>query len=388
MKKIFIRNISHCCGFEDPVSTPSSILIDEYGKINKQPENDGGSDYEVIDASGLWLSPGWIDIHTHVYKGVCDVGLDPDLIGPVQGVATLVDAGSAGYITFPGLRDYVIKRHNYEIYALLNLGSTGIIRTNIISEYETDDFVQPDATIACIEQNRDYIKGLKLRASKKVFKGRLGIDFVKMASDTAREAKVPLVVHVSDPGSGPALGDILNVLHAGDILTHCFHGLPGGILSSENGQIIKEARAARDRGVLFDVGHGAGSFSFKTGQEAVAQGFKPDFIGSDLHEWSYPQPAGSLSTTMAKMIACGLDAEEVIRMITQRPVEFLKLDKNRLNLTPGIKACFTLFRLEEREKTVFDSRASSTGPMKNPFTTRIQVLPVMTIIGCENTRQS
>jgi dihydroorotase len=379
MEKILIKNISHCCGFENSVGTPFSILIDKDGKIDNPDQIEQPGDCEVIDASGLWLSPGWIDMHTHVYKGVCDIGLDPDLIGPAQGVAALVDAGSAGQITFPGLRDYVIRKHDYEIYAFLNFGSAGIIRANIISEYETDDFVEPDATIACIEQNREYIKGLKLRTGKETFKGRLGIDFVRKASDTAREAQVPLMVHVSKQGSGPGMGEILNELHAGDILTHCFNGYPGGILSQENGQIIKEARAARDRGVLFDIGHGAGSFSYQIGKEAIARGFKPDFIGTDLHGWSYPLPVGSLSTTLAKLIACGLDAEEAIRMVTQKPIEFLKLDKNRLK--PGTKACFTLFRFEEREKTVFDA-------MKNPFNTHIQALPVMTIIGSEKYRSN
>jgi dihydroorotase len=318
------------------------------------------------------LSPGWIDLHTHVYKGVCDIGIDPDLIGPAQGVTVLLDAGSSGHITFPGLRDYIITKRDYEIYAYLNYGSAGIIRCNIISDYETGDFIQPEETLACIEQNRNYIKGLKLRASGDVLKDRYGIELVKNAAALAREAKVPLMIHVGTPG--PALGDIFNTLDAGDIVTHCFNGKPGGILSSPNGSILKEARAARERGVLFDIGHGAGSFSFIVGQEAVRQGFKPDIVSTDLHGWSYPKPGSSLAGTMSKMICCGLEIEEIIEKVTKRPAEVLKLEKERLTLVPGTKAYFTLFKIEERDVTLFDA-------MKNPIPTHAQFVPVMTVIG-------
>ena len=372
MKKILIKNISHHCGFTDPVKTPFSIFIDENGKIAKHPENDVVSGCDIIDASNLWVSPGWIDIHTHIYKGVCDWGLDPDLFGPARGVTTMVDAGSSGHITFPGFRDSIIRQRDYEIYAFLNYGSAGFIRTNVIGDYETDDFIQPEETLNCIEENRDYIKGLKLRACKIILKDRRGIELVKAATDLAQQARVPLMIHIGEPG--PELPDILNVLHAGDIVTHTYHGKPRGILFPQNGQVLKEAYAARDRGVLFDVGHGYGSFNCNVAQKAISQGFKPDLIGTDLHGLSYPFPVGSLAITMSKVISCGLEVEEAIRKVTQKPVEVLKLDQKRLSLKPGTKSCLTLFRVEEKEVTYFDS-------MMNPVNTRIQILPVMTIIG-------
>lgn len=375
MRKIFVKNISRCSGFTggkepSPAKGAFSVLIDGEGKIAGFPERPD-ADCEIIDASGLCLSPGWIDIHTHIYRGVCDIGLEPDLVGPGRGVAAIVDAGSAGYITFPGLRDYIIKNRDYEIYSFLNYGSAGIIRCNVIGDYETDAFIQPEETLACIERNREYIKGLKLRACKTVLKGRLGIGLVRDAAALSREAGVPLMVHVGEPG--PELGDILNALNPGDIVTHCFHGKPGGILSP-GGRIIKEALSARERGVLFDVGHGAASFNFNVGKAAISQGFKPDLIGTDLHGRNYPRPVGSLAATMSKMISCGLEPEEIIGMVTRGPAEVLRLGEERLALRPGTRARFTLFRIEETGETLFDSNG-------NAIDVRLRFLPVMTVIG-------
>jgi dihydroorotase len=371
MGRLLIRNIT--CSFNlGTASVPFSIAVDEAGKVEKAGEISAGPGDDVIDASGLYVSPGWIDMHTHVYDGVCDIGLNPDVIGPVQGVTTLVDAGSAGHITFPGFKNYIIRSRDYEIYSFLNYGSIGITRCNVICDYETDDFIQPEETLACIEQNRPYIRGLKMRACKVVLKNRRGVEIVKDAVDLAREAGIPLMVHVGEPG--PLLGDILDVLREGDIVTHCFHGKPGGIMDSHDGGLIPEAYAARERGVLFDIGHGAASFDFTIGHKAISLGFKPDLMGTDLHAHSFPNPVGSLAITMTKMISCGLDIGEIMDMVTRKPAEVLELDDVRRELKSGVKACFTLFKITENERTYFDAR-------HNPILTHLQINPVMTIMG-------
>jgi dihydroorotase len=373
MGRLLIKNISRSFNMAGAGTGAFSIAVDGDGKIEKAGEISVESGYdEVIDAGGLYVSPGWIDIHTHVYDGVCDIGLNPDLIGPVQGVTALVDAGSAGHITFPGFKNYIIKPRDYEIYSFLNYGSIGIIRCNVIGDYETDDFIQPEETLACIERNRAYIKGLKMRACTVVLKARRGVEIVRDAADLAAKAGVPLMVHVGEPE--PQLGDVLNALRKGDIVTHCFHGKPGGIIDTHSGGIIKEALAARDRGVLFDIGHGAASFDFNIGRKAIAQGFKPDLVGTDLHDHSFPKPVGSLAVTMAKMVSCGLELGEVVDMVTRKPAEVLGLDDVRLKIRTGLRACFTLFKVEEKEKTYFDSR-------RNPIVTPLQINPVMAVAG-------
>jgi dihydroorotase len=374
MEKVLIKNISRSFNLGDFGMASFSVAIDGDGKIEKAGEISGRPGCEVIDASGLYVSPGWIDIHTHVYDGVCDIALNPDLIGPIQGVAAIVDAGSAGHITFRGFKNYIIQPRNYEIYSFLNYGSIGITRCNFICDYETDDFIQPEETLACIEQNRQYIRGLKMRACKVVLKGRRGVEIVRDAADLALKAGIPLMVHVGEPE--PQLGDILKVLHKGDIVTHCFHGKPGGIIDPHSGKIIREARIARDRGVLFDIGHGAASFDFNVSCTAISQGFKPDLISTDLHGHSFPKPVGSLSVTMAKMVSCGLEPGEVIDMVTRRPAEVLRLDDTRRGIKSGDKACFTLFKIEENEKKYLDAKG-------NPIVTTLQIEPVMTVIGSE-----
>jgi dihydroorotase len=198
------------------------------------------------------------------------------------------------------------------------------------------------------------------------------VEIVKDAAELALKADLPLMVHVGEPE--PQLGDILNVLHKGDIVTHCFHGKPGGIIDAYSGGLIKEARAARERGVLFDIGHGAASFDFNIGRRAIAQGFKPDLVGTDLHGHSFPKPVGSLSVTMAKMVSCGLELAEVIDMVTRKPAEVLRLDDVRQGIRSGIRANFTLFEIEETEKTYIDAKG-------NPIVTALQINPVMTVIG-------
>ncbi|GHV96234.1 deacetylase [Spirochaetia bacterium] len=354
---MLIKNICRSYNLSGPLKAPFSIRIDTAGNISAVGDiPDTPEPERIVDATGLCISPGWIDLHTHIYQGVSDAGIDPDLIGPAQGVSVLVDAGSAGHITFPGLRDYIIKKRNYEIYAFLNYGSIGITRANYIGDFETDAFIQPRETLACIEQNRSYIRGLKVRACKAVLKGRLGCELVKAAADLAQEAKAPLMVHIGEPG--PRLEDILKTLHQGDIVTHSFHS-KGNIVDPSTGKIIQAAYAARERGVLFDVGHGAASFDIDIGRKSIAQGFKPDLVSTDLYARSFPKPVESLAVTMTKMISCGLEPEEVIDMVTRRAAGVLGLD--RRGLEQGCRACFTLFKI----------------------TDHIQIEPVMTILGAD-----
>ncbi|WP_320128800.1 amidohydrolase family protein [uncultured Sphaerochaeta sp.] len=365
---ILIKNICNNFFLSGEKLSRFSILIDDCGNVEKIgdiPENDA---YKCIDAEFCYVSPGWVDVHTHIYKGVCDIGIDPDLIGPKTGVSTLIDAGSSGCVTFTGLRDYIIKKKDYPIYEFLNYGVIGITRCNIICDYETDDFVEPDETLRCIEDNRDIIRGLKLRACKVVFKGR-GIPFVRDAEALAREAKVPMMVHVGEPE--PYLGDILDVLGSGDVVTHCFNGKPGNILDPHTGKIIIQALKARDRGVLFDVGHGCASYDTNIGKAAIKQGFKPDMIGSDLHGHSYPNPVRNLPVTMSKMCSSGLSVEEILRAVTITAKNMLRIP---LGIQVGEKASFTLFKIIDKQvvyRDVYD----------NPIDTHVQFIPLYTIVG-------
>lgn len=350
MSNILLKNV-RCIGFgNNVIQKGMDLAIDSHGQIEKIDFNIPEASYEnVLDLSHSFLSPGWIDLHTHIYYGVSNLGVKPDVIGPATGVSILVDAGTAGEVTFIGLREYIIKQHDFPIYAFLNIGSTGLILANQISELDTLEKMNLDRLMACIEQNSAYIRGIKLRASGVILKG-WGTEMVKMARRAAEEANLPLMVHVGEPL--PLLEDILPLMRPGDIITHCYHGKRWGIFKKD--EIISEAQEAMQRGVRFDVGHGAASFHFAVAEKAIEKGFLPFSISTDLHQQSIHGPVWDLPTTMSKMLALGLPLEEIIRCVTSNPGKVLGVNSFGENIL-GEQARFTVFSLLDTRLNVMDS---------------------------------
>lgn len=370
-QKILIKNINRVYSLRSLTNKSVSILIDEQGIISEIGKIEELASYKVIDASELILSPGWVDIHTHVYDGVSDIGLDPDRIGPKTGVTTLVDTGSAGHINYAGFEKYIIKTHDYSIFEFLNYGSLGISRCNVICDYETDAFLQPEETLSCVQTHRKYIRGIKVRACKVVLKGR-GVEIVQAASDLAKRANLPLMVHIGEPE--PYLPDILQVLRAGDIVTHCFHGKPGNILNESTNSIIEEALKAKERGVLFDVGHGASSFDVNVAKKCISLGFEPDLIGSDLHAVSIQKNAVSLPVTMTKLHSCGISIKKVVECVTTVARDTLRIENFQGNSLLGKRADFTLFKTVPKNTDYYDAS-------NNIIKTSVQFVPHYVVLG-------
>ncbi|MBD3308864.1 amidohydrolase/deacetylase family metallohydrolase, partial [candidate division KSB3 bacterium] len=180
MANILLKHVQFI-GFDTPgLEQGMDLAIDPQGQIEQIAFDIAEAPYEkVFDLSQHLLSPGWIDLHTHIYYGVSNLGVPPSLIGPATGVSVLVDAGTAGSTTFVGLRDYIITQHDFPIYAFLNVGTTGLILANQISELDSLDKLDLDGLLECIEQNRAYIKGVKLRASGVILRG-WGYEVVKL----------------------------------------------------------------------------------------------------------------------------------------------------------------------------------------------------------------
>ncbi|MBO9605617.1 MAG: amidohydrolase/deacetylase family metallohydrolase [Paenibacillaceae bacterium] len=330
------------------------ILIDEHGFVAAVgPTLVPPADAEVIDLRGCHLSPGWIDMHAHVYDGVSNIGLNPDDIGPATGVTGIVDAGSAGAANYAGLRDYVIAPRPYPIVAFLNVGLIGLTYASQVSELDSMDKLNVDRLLACIDANRDTIKGIKLRASGVILRG-WGIDIVKLARRAADEADLPLMIHVGEPL--PLLEDILDVLAEGDIVTHIYHGKRFGLFNRRG--LIPQAERARERGVLFDVGHGAASFSFAVAERAIALGFTPHTIGTDLHARNIGGPVWDMPATMSKLLAAGLPLADVIRASSTVPAGLLGLETYANGLI-GAPARFTAFDLTREPVEVVDSEGAA-----------------------------
>jgi len=363
---------------------PIDILIDSNGIVTKV-----GTDLPVssgdrcLDLEGYYISPGWIDLHTHIYEGACDIGINPDLIGPRTGVAMLVDAGSAGDANFRGLRKFIIEQRAYPIKAFLNIGSIGCTAANRVSEIGSFECFDLLRSRKCVEANRDLIKGIKVRASKAVLKG-MGNQPVVIAKRLAEEMGLPLMVHIGEPPI--YLEELIHgILEAGDVITHIYHGKVGTSLLGNTEKMLGLYQAAVEKGIRLDVGHGSASFSYEAARLAIAEGLKPYTISTDLHSLNYRGPVWSLAAVMSKMLAVGLSIPEVISMVTLHPATILR-ETGWNVLKVGHKAMLTCFSVKEGLFPFIDSAAASDTAVADPkdqkqFLGHFAFCPHYTIVG-------
>ncbi len=299
----------------------------------------------VLDASGLLLVPGLIDLHVHVYPGVSHYGIPPDPHCLARGVTTAVDTGSAGADTFAGFRMYVIEACATRVYALLNISSQGML-SPVIGELDEIRWADTARALETIEANRDLIIGVKVRLTRnQVVSERSGFEPLRRAREAADAARLPLMVHPQNAWCG-SLDDELALLRSGDILTHCYHGRSHGILD-DRGAVRPAVREARERGVIFDVGHGMGSFSWQVCEQALAQGLQPDTISSDLHAYDTQGPVYDLATTVSKFLHLGLELDQALGMVTQSPARVIGRSASLGTLAPGACGDAVVLEMEE-----------------------------------------
>ena len=273
---------------------------------------------EWVDAAGLLVTPGLIDLHVHVYEGVSHYGIDADRYLLRRGTTTGVDVGSAGAQTFPALRRMVIDQAQTRIYAYLHIAVEGMISA-LVGELEDIRWASVEQCVCVARANPDVIVGVKLRAGHQMV-GHDPRPAVALALEAADALGLPLMVHVIDMAM--PLPELLVQMRPGDVVTHCFHGNQGSLLD-DNGRLWPEARAARERGILFDVGHGVGSFTWRVARAALAQGFPPDTISSDIHAHNHAGPVHDLPRTLSKLLHLGMPLTEVIAASTVRVGEHL-----------------------------------------------------------------
>jgi dihydroorotase len=312
------------------------------GGATGQVQNASADGPATIDASGLLVTPGLVDLHTHVYPGVSHYGIEPDTYCLGRGVTTAVDAGSAGAQTFPGLRRYVIERSRTRILAFLNIAVQGMI-SSLVGELEDIRWGSPEQAIARARENPDLVVGIKVRLGYQMAGNDPG-PALRLAREAADALGLPLMVHVID--IRPSLDWLLPYLGRGDVVTHCFHGNPGGILGAD-GRVLPAALRARDRGVLFDVGHGVGSFAYRVARSALAQGFPPDTVSSDLHAHNVGGPVFDQAATLSKLLHLGMPLADVIRATTAAPAEAAGRADRLGALAAGREADISVFELQE-----------------------------------------
>lgn len=298
------------------------------------------ADVQRIDAAGLLVTPGLVDLHTHLYPGVSHYGIDPDAHCLGRGVTTAVDAGSAGAQTFPGLRRYVIDRSRTGILAFLNIAVEGMI-SSLVGELEDIRWASPEQAIARAREHPDVIVGIKVRLGHQMV-GEDPAPAFRLARQATDALGLPLMVHVID--MRPGLAWLLPKLSRGDIVTHCFHGNEGGILDAR-GRVLGEALSARERGVLFDVGHGVGSFDYRVARAAVDQGFAPDTVSSDMHAHNVGGPVYDQATTLSKLLHVGMPLGDVIRASTSTPALAVRRQEGIGSMAAGATADLSILEI-------------------------------------------
>ena len=287
----------------------------------------------VIDARGRYVTPGWIDVHVHVFPDVTHYGIEPDPTCLARGATTVVDAGSAGADIFPGFRKYVIEASRTRILAELNISSQGMITVKV-GELSLLELADVDACRRMIEANRDLLIGVKARLTRNTIVGEAaGLEPLHRAREAADAVGLPIMIHPQAAWC-ESLDDILAVMKKDDILTHCFHNNTCGILD-DGGRIRPAVREAIERGVIFDVGHGAGSFSWPVVEAALEQGVLPHTISSDLHIYNLHGPVYDLANVMTKFLHLGLSLDDVIAMVTSVPAASVLRRDDLGTLAPG-----------------------------------------------------
>ncbi|MCZ0737900.1 amidohydrolase/deacetylase family metallohydrolase [Phreatobacter sp. AB_2022a] len=304
-----------------------------------------GSETEIRDVTGYIVTPGLIDLHTHVYWGGTSLGIDAEDFCRTSGVTTAIDTGSAGPGNWMGFRKHVIEKSQVRILAYLHVSHAGIYgfdKRVMVGESREILHMNPVACVEVADQNRDLIVGIKVRVGLHA-SGTNGESALDLALQVADEVGMPLMCHIDHPP--PSYEHVIGRLRPGDVLTHAFRPFPNAPCTAQ-GTVKPEVLAARKKGVIFDIGHGKGSFSFKTTRNMLANGFEPDVISSDVHTLCIEGPAFDQVTTLSKFLVMGMPLDRVIAASTVNAAMALKRPELG-SLKPGSVGDATILSIKE-----------------------------------------
>lgn len=318
---------------------------------------------QTIDASGNLILPGLIDLHAHVYPYGSAIGIPADESAPLTGVTTAVSAGDAGANNIAALHRHIAAQTRTRMYAFVHIANMGLSAFPVAELYNID-FAQVDACARAISENPDFVLGAKVRMSENVI-AKHGIEPLKRAilacERSGRPAKV--MVHIGGVETPDLMSRILDALRPGDILTHAYSGAPNiaGAFTNivQDGRVLPAAVAAKNRGVVFDVGHGGGSFDFTVLEAAQSQGCPPDVISSDLHVFSGNTPGRPfLPWIMSKFLAEGYPLEKVVALTTSAPARVIDRDPKLGTLQVGAPGDVSIMELVEGPADFVDTRGN------------------------------
>jgi len=308
---------------------------------------------QIRDVSGKLVTPGLIDLHTHIYWGGTSIGIDPTDYARRCGTTTMIDAGTAGAGNFAGFKAHIIEPCEPRILAYLNISFAGIFAfsdTVMIGESEDIRLLHPRACLNVAKLHKDFLVGIKVRVGAKA-SGSMGYAPLDIALEVAEEAGLPVMCHLDWPP--PNTKDVVSRLRPGDVLTHCFRPFPGAPTKGD-GAIKEEIIAARERGVIFDIGHGVGSFGFATAETMLKAGFLPDAISSDVHSLSIKGPAYDQLVTLSKFLHLGMELKDIIAASTTGPAKAIRRP-DLGTLSPGSIGDATILKINNTRTDYVDS---------------------------------
>ena len=315
----------------------------------------------VMDAGGKLVTPGLIDLHCHTYPYGSAIGIPADELVAHQCTTTVVSAGDAGANNFAAFRRFIVPASRTRQFAFVHIAVAGLAGFPV-PELFNIDYAQVDTAARAVGENADMVLGVKVRMSENVI-ARHGTEPLKRAIAACVASGVPakIMCHIGGVADRALMSQILDLLRPGDVLTHSYSGAPNiaGDFTNivQDGKLLPAALAAKQRGVVFDVGHGGGSFDYTVVEAAIAQGCPPDTISSDVHVFSANTPGMPyLPWVMSKFLHLGYSLSQVVAMATQAPARVIGRVPKLGTLQLGAPADLSILELVEGPVSFVDTR--------------------------------
>lgn len=349
---LLLRNATLHEGTGSPGRVADLLVVN--GRLHPPDEAALSGPHRVLDLAGCHVSPGWVDLHTHVFEGHGLFSVPPEEVGLVTGVTTLVDAGSAGSLNFPAFLAQQAHRSGRErVVGYVNVSGGGLLHGHAGERGFIGDHLHPalhagEPALALHARHGDAFVGWKARLTAALAHHEAAPERSAWETLLKLRARTGLPVMVHHIASSLCAEEVLGALQEGDVYTHCYHGLGNSPFADATGLPTDAARAARERGVLFDVGHGVGAFRWSCAEAACREGgFWPDTLSTDVHTYNLFSPVRHLAGVMTRFLHLGAPLERVVAAVTGGVTPALRRVGIAPSLKPGRRAELTIFQLEE-----------------------------------------